>query len=260
MASFPLLNFSKNVTGLDLSQLMIDSAQQLKSTRLEGMGISDESRIRFEVADVSDYQESDECYDLIVAAECVHWFGDYDKFFAAAANQLHPGATLAYWYYVDPLIVDFKGPSTSNMSKEVILTRAMEAYNQMVYKNGSLLGPHWEQPGRSILQGFLREVDEHIPRDKFTDIKIRKYMPEAKIPYLRDDLQLVRDDISLLDYTNYISTYSSFHNYEEATGSGQSLLEDFMSRCETEFGWDRSATTLKLEWCAGYSFMRKRHS
>lgn len=258
VASFPLLNFSEKVTGLDLSPLMIDGAKKLKHNRLQEMGITDETRINFEVAAVEDFVAPPESFDLIAAAECIHWFKDYDKFFADAAKKLQPGATLAYWYYVDPLIVDFKGPYLDTFSKKEILSMAMEAYNDMVYKDGSLLGPHWEQPGRSILQGFLEDVDKHIPTDLYTDIKIRKYMPDENKPYTDEDLQLLRKDISLTDYTKYISTYSSFHNYQEATGKGQELLDSFLDTCEQKLGWDRNETTLTLEWYAGYTFMRKK--
>ncbi|OBA23677.1 S-adenosyl-L-methionine-dependent methyltransferase [Metschnikowia bicuspidata var. bicuspidata NRRL YB-4993] len=258
VASFPLLNFCDKVVGLDLSPLMISGANKLKQNRLQEMGITDESRINFEVAAVEEYKAPPESSDLIVAAECIHWFKDYDTFFTAAAKQLRPGATLAYWYYVDPLIVDFNGPSSLNLSKQDILINVMDAYDLMVYRDESLLGPHWEQPGRSILQGFLTEVDKHIPRELFTDIKIRKYMPGSLNTYRNDDLQLVRKDISLLDYTKYISTYSSYHNYDEATGKGEELLDNFLRKLENEFGWDRNNTTLTLEWYAGYTFMKKR--
>ncbi|GEQ69329.1 hypothetical protein JCM33374_g3000 [Metschnikowia sp. JCM 33374] len=258
VASFPLLNFSENVIGLDLSGSMIEGANKLKEKRLHEMGIIDQSRIRFEVAAVEDFHAPPESFDLIAAAECIHWFKDYDKFFASAARQLRPGATLAYWYYVDPLIVDFEGPSAEGLSKQEILSKVMNLYEHMVYRDGTLLGPHWEQPGRSILQGFLAEVDKHIPQELFTDIKIRKYMPHEKKAYADDDLQLVRKNISLADYTNYISTYSSFHNYQEATGKGQQFLNSFLESCEKDLGWDREKTTLTLEWYAGYTFMKKK--
>ncbi|KAM9909786.1 hypothetical protein OXX69_005112 [Metschnikowia pulcherrima] len=258
VASFPLLNFSQNVTGLDLSPSMIETANKLKESRLNELGINDTSRIKFEVADVNNFEASPGEFDLVTAAECIHWFKDYERFFAAVAKQLKPGATLAYWYYVDPLIVDFQGPSTAKMSKSQILSEAMGLYENMVYKDGNLLGPYWEQPGRSILQGFLTEVDKHIPKDLYTDIKIRKYMPDEKKPYRDDDMRLVRKEISLADYTNYIATYSSFHNYEEATGNARKLIEAFLVRCEKNLGWHREQTKLTLEWYAGYTFMKRK--
>lgn len=257
VASFPLLNFSDRVTGLDLSSRMIESANDLKHGRLQEMGIADESRIRFEVGAVEEFEAPPSSFDLITAAECIHWFKDYDKFFAAAARQLRPGATLAYWYYVDPLIVDFRGPSSTKLSKGSILKKAMTEYERMVYTDGSLLGPHWEQPGRSILQGNLDEVDSHIPHDLFTDIKIRKYLPGENSAHTDEDLQLIKKDISLSDYTDYLSTFSSFHNYNEATGKGKEFINTFLETLEKELGWHRDETTLTLEWYTGYTFMRK---
>lgn len=258
VATFPLLNFSQNVIGLDLSPKMIECANELKLARLRELGVADESRISFEVSAVEDFSAPPESFDLITAAECIHWFKDYDTFFDAAHKQLRPGGTLAYWYYVDPLIVGFDGTCDSKLLKDDATSRAMELYHTLVYKDADFLGPHWEQPGRSILQGALVEVDRHIPSDKFTDVKIKKFVPEKGLPYADDDLQLCRNDITLRDYTKYLSTFSSFHNYQEATGKGQELLNKFLNVCENELGWDGDTTTLHLQWSAGYTFMKKK--
>ncbi|GEQ68342.1 hypothetical protein JCM33374_g2010 [Metschnikowia sp. JCM 33374] len=51
-------------------------------------------------------------------------------------------------------VVDFEGPSAEGLSKQEILSKVTNLYEHMVCREGTLLGPHWEQPGRWILQGF----------------------------------------------------------------------------------------------------------
>lgn len=260
VASFPLLNISDKVVGLDLSPLMIEGANKLKADRLEQMGITDADRISFQVSAVEDFEAPPESFDLITCAECIHWFKDYDAFFASAAKQLRPGGVLAYWYYVDPVVVDFEGPYDTSRSKVEIRDAAMQLYRRFVYEDPQYLGPCWEQPGRGLLQNFLVEVDKHIPYSLYKDVVINKFTPtsDGNTVHKDTDLILERKDITLGDFTNYLSTYSSFHNYRDKTGQDGEFLDLFTSTLEKELGWDREKTKLSLDWYTGYTFLRKR--
>lgn len=255
VATYPLLNLSEQVVGLDLSPKMIETANELKPKRLNEMGISDASRIKFGVSAVEDFNAPPELYDLITAAQCIHWFKDYDTFFDGAAKLLKPGGTLAYWYYCDPVFADFSGPSDTTRSKLEITKAALELYHKFVYEDPKWLGPHWEQPGRSILKNYLVEVDKHIP-SSFKDVKINKYNPGER-PLTDDDLLLSQKAVPFGQFTNYLSTYSSFHNYAEATGDKDGFLESFVRTFEKELGWDREKTLVDIEWFTGYTFARK---
>lgn len=259
VATYPLLNISESVVGMDISPPMIDTANKLKAQRLEEMGVADSDRISFTVSAVEDFEAPPESFDLITAAECIHWFKDHDAFFAAAARQLKPGGTLAYWYYVDPVIVGFSGPR-NDMGDVAIKDRAMQLYRKFAYEDPELLGLCWDNPGRTYLQNFLVEVDKHIPHALYKDVIVNKYVPNTsgEVKYSDRDLQLAKRSISLKDYTNYFSTFSAYHNYNEKTGKGEEAIEQFTKACEEELGWDRNTTTVDLEWYAGYTFMKKR--
>ena len=89
VASYPLLNISHNVIGLDLSPNMVDTANSLISKNLEQLGINDTSRIKFIRGAVEDFvKQSNDIgkYDLITAAQCIHWFQDYKLFFKNVMN------------------------------------------------------------------------------------------------------------------------------------------------------------------------------
>lgn len=258
VATFPLLNFSDYVLGLDLSPLMIEAANKLKSERLAQMGISDESRIEFQQGAVETMKQENESFDLITAAECVHWFQDFGLFFKAAAAMLKPNGVLAYWYYVDPVFVGFSGPYDQKRSKEEILQAALEIYAKYAYEDPKWLRDYWEQPGRNILRNGLKLVDEHIPEGLFKEVKIKKFNPDPRKPleYSDDDLQLVKKDITLGHFIKYMTTFSSYHNFEEATGDKlgleASVLKDFEA-----LGWDKDETKVDVAWYSGYTFLRK---
>lgn len=260
VASFPLLNISDYVLGLDLSPAMIESANELKEDRLRQMGIDDSTRIHFEEAAVETLQKDPESFDLITAAECIHWFQDLDSFFAKAAAMLKPNGVLAYWYYVDPVFVGFSGPHDETRSAGEINQAATDIYARFAYGDPKWLRDHWEQPGRSVLRDFLRSVDKHIPQNLFKDVKIRKFIPDPRRPveFAHDDLQLEKKLISLSAFIKYMTTFSSYHNYVEATGDKQGFEEAVTTAFEKELGFDRSHTTVDIVWYLGYTFLRKK--
>lgn len=260
VATFPLLNISHYVYGTDLSPSMIKTANDLKEERLKKMGISDTSRIDFAVSAVEDLQVEAELYDLITAAECIHWFRDLPTFFSSAAKYLKPQGVLAYWYYVDPVFVGFKGPGDKNRGVEEVCKAADKIYNKYAYTDPNWFGKHWEQPGRNILRDLCVEVDNSIPSELFEDITIKKSQLTEKRDFDEDDLQILKHGIPLTSFVKYMTTFGAAHNYAEIKGEGS--LEDFEERIledfENDLGWDRDSTTVDIAWHTGYTFMRKK--
>jgi len=264
VATYPLLNFARHVIGLDLSPSMIETANSLIAERLKEMGKDpNDSRIEFKVGSAESFVNDRNnveagSVDLITAAQCIHWFKDYDSFFQSTAKLLKSGGTLAYFYYIDPMIVDFSGPS--NGDKTEILDKAYEIYLKYAYNDPNLIGPHWEQPGRGILKNFCKEVNSHILEDLFTDVTINTYKTSVKNSHADDskDLDLKKLNISLYQYLSYFETYSGFHNYKEETGNADLIRKDFVKELLDATGWDLEKTRVDLVWNTGYTFARKR--
>ncbi|ODV80941.1 trans-aconitate methyltransferase 2 [Suhomyces tanzawaensis NRRL Y-17324] len=264
VATYPLLNFSKRVTGLDLSPVMIETANSLKSERLNQLGISDENSISFKQGAVEDFVNNepreieDESVDLITAAQCIHWFEDFDAFFRNAAKLLKKGGTLAYFYYVDPVVVGYTG--SSKLDRDTTLKRAKEIYFKYAYDDPELLGPHWEQPGRNIIKDQYSVPNSKVPEDVYEDITINDFEPDFNgiSRATEKDLDLKKENISLQGFADYVLTYSSYHNYKEAKGDKGEVLEQFIKELESEFGWDRNETKIDLVWTTGYTFLRKK--
>ncbi|KAG2736927.1 hypothetical protein G9P44_001017 [Scheffersomyces stipitis] len=264
VATYPLLNSSEHVIGLDLSPKMIQTADSLISERMEQLGISDQSRITFKTGAVEDfvYQEPreipNESVNLITAAQCIHWFRDYNAFFKNSAQLLKKGGTLAYWFYVDPVIVDFRGPYKGD--KAHVLSRTWQLYNKYIYEDANFVGPHWEQPGRTIIKNFTVEVNKHIPSELYDNVVINTFLPNStdnKTPSEKD-LNLSKLDITLEDYLNYLRTYSGYHNFQDATGDKVNVFELLLKDFETELGFDRNTTKVDLVWRTGYTFITKK--
>lgn len=263
VATYPLLNFTEEVIGVDLSELMVETANSLKVERLKELGINDDSVIKFKAGSVEEFVANPDAdtkpgsFDLITAAQCIHWFQDYNKFFTNTAKLLKKGGTLAYWYYLDPIVSNYDGAENDPL-KEDKLARAQKIYNKYVYGD-EYLGPHWEQPGREILKNGLTVVNEAIPKGLYTDLKIKTFSPEFSDPKpQQDDLQLEKKNVTLVDLANYLGTYSSFHNFKEATGDKDNVIELYIKELEDEFGWDRKTTRIDLTYSTGYTFVKTK--
>lgn len=265
VATYPLLNLSENVVGLDLSPVMVKTAEELKNERLKELDIGNSDRIRFRTGSVESqiysglYEIKEGSVDLITAAQCIHWFKDYDIFFKAAAKLLKPGGVIAYWYYVDPVITSFSGPSS--VDKETALKNAYDIYHKYVYDDPEYIGQHWENPGRQIIKEFYVDVDKHIPEQLYDYKLINKLelKPGAlKDPSENQDLVLRRESIKLKDLEGYLLTYSGYHNYKEATNDEKDFTGSYFAELEKVNGWNRDETTIDLVWNTGYTFITKR--
>ena len=169
VATYPLLNISTNVIGVDLSLKMIETANSLIEKNLQTLGINNPTltlRIKFITGSVEEFVKQQQqnkdhsvastlepnSIDLITAAQCIHWFQDYDSFFQNCHQLLkNDTGVLAYFFYNDPKIVEFLGPAREDIPKEEILKLSYQVYNKYVYDDDNYIGQYWEQPGRNIL-------------------------------------------------------------------------------------------------------------
>lgn len=253
IATYDLLNISDNVEGVDLSPSMIKTCNDLIKERCETLGIKDTNRITFNVGDLDNLDTlSEGKYDLIVGAQCLHWSKNFDQLFNKIYKLLKPNGVFAYWYYVDPIVTH----AETNNDLQTLET-AKKIYFKYMYDDANLIGPHWEQPGRSIIKNYYKDIDNKIP-SIFRDVKINNYEVDLKnfrYPSETEDLALVKKNIKIEQLLNYVSTYSGLHNYLE-TNPGSNVVKDFGEELKNETGWNDD-TPIDLVWNTGYTLMRK---
>lgn len=248
-ATIPLTEFSKQVTGIDPSTVMIATADE--NNKKKGLSFRTGS-----AEDLSTLGFEPHSIDLITAAECIHWYKDYPKFFKDCATLLKSGGCLTYWYYHEPYFVNYAG---AGEDKDEILKQANEIYNEFVYDNPELIGPFWQQPGKNILREFLTLPNSHIT-DDFTDVVINRFVPESGKKMYPDvnDLDVQKTGITLLQYMDYIGTFSGLHSY---AGNDEQKRKDYLERFSNELkdrlGWT-DETTVDLVYNTGYTFLRRK--
>lgn len=262
IASFQLLGLAKEVVGVDPSESMIQTAKKLTAERCQQLGIDDKSRISFtrgtgERLDAIPGLEGE--IDLITVAQAIHWL-EIPEFFAACSKLLRRGGTLAYWLYIDPDIVNFKGPHRSDLTAEEIMQRAMKIYDEYVYADPQYLGPYWGEPGRLIAKDFYTSVDAHIPRGVFTQQVNHTFLPGRMLSEHasgNEGLILKRSHITIGEWVDYFETYSAFQAYCDSTGDTMLLRGKFIDEIIRETGWDRTETRIDLVWNTKYVFLKR---
>ena len=212
------------VIGIDPSQGMIGQAKASTSSA--------------EFPNVSFLQSSaerlpflqDESVDMIVAGQAAHWF-DLARLWPEMKRVVRKDGTLAFWGYKDPVFPDFP--------------KATKVFYDYAYgRSEDMLGPYWEQPGRSRVQNKLRDLKP--PGSEWDHIERVEYEPGTEGPRTGEGTLLVHDRIKIGECMNYVRTWSSFSGWQEqhpqrerkdAGGQGDVVDEMFASMRNAEVEW-----------------------
>lgn len=192
--------------------------------------------------------------DMAIAAQAAHWF-NYESLFPELARVLKPGGTVALWNYNELRV-------GGQPSLDPLITRYAQGEKS--------LGPYWEQPGRSILEGYLKKVP--IPTSAPWD-------PEAtrRVYFVGDhetNLEGEKHPVILKKYLSwdslhqYLRTWSSLHNYlakhpDDKNAEGKDIVDRFVEELREKgskipgadaAGWKEGFTA---EWPLALLLFRK---
>ncbi|KIM80188.1 hypothetical protein PILCRDRAFT_73389 [Piloderma croceum F 1598] len=197
----------KRVVGVDPSAKMVDAARELAVSNAQSTNSETETKFSYVQGNAENLSFlEDGSVDLIIAAQAAHWF-DWSKMWPEAARILRKHGSAAFWIY-----------SEFRVANHPSLTPLITEYAQGSDPESSL-GPHWQQPGRSILENHLVQVPsatEVLP-NKFTDFErvfftgTRDYYPS--LPSTRP--VILRKKMTWTDLQQYLRTWSSLHTYHE---------------------------------------------
>lgn len=162
--------------------------------------------------------------DMVVAAQCAHWFS-YPEFWAEMTRVVRPGGMVSCWGYKDPAFVG------RHVASAVV---AKYTYGLDYF------GPYWSQPGRGRIQGRYRcfappeedweaverwEYETSFPGGKLEgEEELRKmgYVREVKEDadmtgrLVRQGEVLMKMTVSLGKLELYMRTWSTVHSWKEA--------------------------------------------
>ncbi|EKM53279.1 uncharacterized protein PHACADRAFT_259518 [Phanerochaete carnosa HHB-10118-sp] len=197
-ATVELTQFQR-VIGVEPSSKMIEQARKL-------LGVPDSTKqLEFKQSQAEELPFlEDASVDLIVSAQAAHWF-DWKKLWPEAARVLRTNGTIAAWGYSE-----FRLPLYPSA------TRLINEYSQGEDPERSL-GPHWERPGRTILDNHLIAIPdpESVVHGRFQDFE-RIYFTGGYYPNLPSPRPVIlRKKMTWEDLLSYLYTFSSFHTYQD---------------------------------------------
>ena len=236
-----LANHFDRVIATDISPGMI---QQAKSAIPEDQC----SNLEFVQASAESLTfTKDKSVDMVVAGQAAHWF-DYPRLFAELKRTMKPGGTLAFWGYTDQVFVDY--PRATKMLQEFAYSMDKDA-----------LGPYWQQPGRSIVQGRLQAIQP--PEDEWT-VKRMEYEPGTSGRRTGRGTLLMEQRMTLAHNMEFVRTWSSFHGWQEthpdrkkrsAGGDGDCIDDLFEKIVDAEPALKKSTSwrekEVDVEWGTG---------
>lgn len=232
--AFKLLEYFESVIGTDISDTMIEQCNKDSRT-------VSEPRISFitAAAEKQPHNVKENSVDLITGAECCHWV-DHANFFKESWRVLKPGGTLAYWFYKDPIFVDYP--------------EANVIYDEYCYENPDYMGPCYQQPGRNLLRTLMKEIE--VPQDLYTDIIRKEYEPLRTGDSVTD--LYISKEVTLPLFKEYVTSWSAYHNWKKKfPDATEDIADKFINelrkvlKCDDKF-------KLTVVWGTVYTFAKKK--
>ncbi|KAK0449630.1 S-adenosyl-L-methionine-dependent methyltransferase [Desarmillaria tabescens] len=232
----------KKVVGVEPGEKMLEAARKYLK---EKIGDSAESRFEFVNSSAEDLSFlGSSTVDLVIAAQAAHWF-DYSKLWPELDRVLRPSGTVAFWVY-----------SEFRLSAYPSLTPLITNYAQGTDPATSI-GPHWQRPGRTILENHLLDVPE--PSWGKMD---RVFFTGSHYPDLPSPLPVIlRTKTTWGGLLTYFRSWSSLHTYLER--GGEQGIEDRFWNALREGAVKEGSTAveesdeLMVEWPIGMILVKK---
>jgi trans-aconitate 3-methyltransferase len=196
----------------------------------------------------------DRSVDMVVSGQAIHWF-DISKFFDEMERVVRPGGTLSFWAYTDHV---FHGHPRAS----AILYRTSYGVDE------DSLGPYWQQPGRSKLQNYLRDIqppasDWEVDRRECNLTQGRAISNHGSL--------VMEKRMTVAKNMAYIRTWSSYHGWQETHpgqlaknkgGEGDVVDKMFEAIKQAEPDWWRDEgwweTEIDVQWGTVLVLARKK--
>ncbi|QLG72295.1 hypothetical protein HG535_0C06500 [Zygotorulaspora mrakii] len=236
IGTLPLLKYFDKVVGCDPSEKMLQTAREV----VDKIPNSEEKRVEFKKVRA---EALDECFgentvDLVVAGESVQYTA-FDRFFEQVHKVLKPGGTLSYWFYCDPVFIDYP--------------RANEIFRHSVYEDEQSFGSLWPSEMK-----YVRKLGSNIgiPDDKSEHIQSETYVPLKSMK--PGKFFIYKNDFTLKRLRNIMSTWSVYQTWlDNNEGSTRDIIDHVVEKIKLDCNLSDDAK-LRVEWETAFYIARNK--
>ncbi|KAM3164790.1 putative S-adenosylmethionine-dependent methyltransferase CRG1 [Lachancea thermotolerans] len=238
IGTFPLLEYFDTVVGCDPSAKMLATAAQVRE-KLPG---ASRRRVSFQQAAGEDISRlfEERSVDMITGGESIQYV-KHDEFFRAAARLLRPGATLAFWFYADPVFVDYPEANT--------------IFKHCTYEDQCSFAPLWP-PEMELVRKLGESIQ--VPSHEFEMVHSEVNVP-LKTKGTRS-FRVTREGCTLKDLRDLISTWSVYDAWKKNNKDcAEDVIDALIEKLKRGCGWDDNIK-LRLEWETSFYVARRRQT
>ncbi|CUS24531.1 LAQU0S17e01046g1_1 [Lachancea quebecensis] len=238
IGTFPLLEYFDTVVGCDPSAKMLATAAQMRE-KLPG---ASRRRVSFQQAAGEDISRlfGERTLDMITGGESIQYV-KHSEFFRTAARLLKPGATLAFWFYADPVFVDYP--------------KANAIFKHCAYEDEHSFAPLWP-PEMDLVRNLGKSIE--VPSHEFEMV-----YSEVNFPLRTNgahSFRVSRQDCTLQDLRDLISTWSVYDAWKKNNkDSAEDVIDALIEKLKRGCGWDDDIK-LNLEWETALYVARRRQT
>ncbi|KAF9449848.1 S-adenosyl-L-methionine-dependent methyltransferase [Macrolepiota fuliginosa MF-IS2] len=202
------------VIGLDPSENMVKAAVANSAffpTSSTGASLGGNHKFQFRRGNAEDLSSAgieNESVDLVIAAQACHWF-DWSKVWPEMERILRVGGTAAFWIYSEFRLPEY-------LSVTPIITAYAQGGDPL-----TSLGPHFERPGRTILENHLLDVPspDRVQQTTRLSNEERVYFAgdyhTKTLPASQTLPVIMQKEMRWRDLLGYFRTWSSLYKYHE---------------------------------------------
>lgn len=220
--------------GTDLSPVMVKEANAMAQR-------THTDNIKFFVAGGGDFEylgdrANKNAVDMVVSAEAIQYF-NLDEFQKNVSLNLRHGGTLAYWGYLNPVVMEH--PDLDQLLIEFLFSE-------------DKLAAYWELPANEIIGDYYRGIK--LDPTIFKDVEVKVFEPRSS-QYETCPLQM-QCEMSVQGFADYLSTWGIYYKWKNdpKNENKQDLIEEIIESIEAK-GLTKDSV-IHIAWTTFYTFAR----
>ncbi|CAI1739708.1 hypothetical protein SEUBUCD646_0O03780 [Saccharomyces eubayanus] len=240
-ATFLFEPYFENITGIDPSSAMLSIAEKEKAERKLGDNVKFINALGEDLSSIESGT-----VDMVISAEAIHWC-NLDKLFQQVTSVLRRDGTFAFWFYIQPVFVDFT-PEASNVYYKYCWSK-------------DYMGKYLDENQREVLLNYGGEMLRSLLPEIFKDVEVSIYNPsdpDTSTVTAEENKFLWRTTITLTQLKQFVKSWSIYASWIRDHPGESDIADIFIDEMKEACHCDNLDLPLNVEWSTFYYLCRKK--